>query len=531
MTRRRACSCGSAARRSASRARREIGELLGRVRAKVPVVCHADDYNNTSMYVAAAGCSRIWVSPAGGVETVGIAAQLLFARSLFDKLDVSVDFLQVGKFKGAEEPFTRDAPSPEARASLEGTLRSLRAAWVKGITEGRSSAQGIEAAIEDGPYGPEEAKRRGLVDAIGYVDDAKDDVKALAKVDSIVSRFGSGDAAAPVGKGLSGVLRALSGSSHGGAHVAVVPAIGAITMSPARSLLGAAEGISEHELGKVVAKLTKDDAVKAVVVRIDSPGGSALASDLLWKKLMKLREKKPVVFSIGGMAASGGYYLSCTASKIVAEPGSIVGSIGVVGGKFAFGKAIEHYGVHAETVAASPDPAKAARAAYSSPFTPWDEPTRVRVLASMTSIYELFLARVAEGRGMKVEEIAPSAEGRIFGGLEAKERKLVDEIGGFEDALKLADKLADLPEDTPIEIVTDTANLFDLLEGGGDDGDESRAASEIVARVSPDVAAALPFLREGLARAPELTEFTTAVSPLLTGETTLVTTPFALTIR
>ncbi|HVY47794.1 MAG TPA: signal peptide peptidase SppA, partial [Minicystis sp.] len=446
----------------------EIGALLGAVRKKIPVVCHADDLNNGALYLAAAGCTRVWVSPAGGVDAVGIAAQLVYARSLFDKLHVGVDFLQVGKFKGAEEPFTRDGPSPEARASLEAALRGLRAAWIQGIATGRHLDHADEI-VEAGPYSPWEAKKNGLIDEVGYGDDAKDEAKKLAHTEHVAMRFGTSEAAAPVPKGLSGVLRALSGSGHAtGAHVAVLPAVGAITMAPSRSLLGASEGISEKELGRLVTKVTKDASVKAVVVRIDSPGGSALASDLLWKKLMKLREKKPLVFSIGAMAASGGYYLACTGTKIVAEPGSIVGSIGVVAGKLAFGPALEQIGVHAETIAAAPGPGKATRAAYMSPLTAWDDATRARVLSSMQAVYDLFLQRVAAGRKLTVDDVAPSAEGRIFGGVEAKERKLVDELGGFDDARKLAAKLAGLPPDAPFDVVSDQPNLFELLEGDGD---------------------------------------------------------------
>ncbi len=509
----------------------EIGGLLGELKKKMPVVCHADDYGNATIYLASLACSKIWVSPAGGVDAVGIAAQLIFGRSLFDKLHVGVDFLQVGKYKGAEEPFTRDGPSPEARESLQGTLRGLRTAWLDGLSKGR--AKDVSAAAEDGPYGPEAAKESGLVDAVGYPDDAREDIKKLAGSEHIVSRFGSGDASAPVPKGLSGVLRSLSGSSGGGggAHVAVIPATGAISMGGSRGLLGGSDGITEKELGHLVTKVTKDSSVKAVVIRIDSPGGSALASDLLWKKLMKLREKKTLVFSVGGMAASGGYYLACTANKIVAEPTSIVGSIGVVGGKLAVGPALEQIGVHTETVAAAPDPDRAARAAYMSPFTQWDAATRARVLASMTSIYDLFLERVAEGRGLKVEEVSSFAEGRIFGGVEAKEKKLVDQLGGFHDALALAKKLAKLPDETPFDVVSDQPSFLDLLEGGGDDDGSEERAQQAIALAAEKASPALPLLRGAVERAPEIAGLAGAIEPLLAGERTLAVLPFGLTVR
>ena len=511
----------------------EIGGILGELKKKIPVVCHADEYGNSTMLLAARACSKIWVSPAGGVESIGLAAQMLYGHKLLTRFNVAVDFLQVGKFKGAEEPFTRDGPSPEARESLEGTLRGLRAAWIDGIGKGRGKPEVAERA-EDGPYSPDASVEAGLVDAVGYMEDARDDVKKLSGADRFVSRFGGGEGAAGASHGLAGILRAVAGSSTGrsgggSSHVAILPAIGSITMTASTSILGGNDGINEKDFSKAVARLTKDSSVKAVVVRIDSPGGSALASDLIWKKLMKLRAEKPVVFSVGDMAASGGYYMACTASKIVAEPTSIVGSIGVVGGKLAFGKALDDLGVHAETIAASPDPVKAARASYMSAMTPWDQPTRDKVYASMKAIYDLFLKRVAEGRGTSVDKIAPSAEGRIFGGLEAKERGLVDEIGGLEDSIQLAIKLADLPKDAPVEVVGGEGGLFELLDEAEGGGDESKAPPAAMAEARKAAQAALfPGLAESM---PEAVGFVGSLAPLVSGERAITALPFGLTVR
>ncbi len=508
----------------------EAGRLLGEVRAKgKPVVCHAHDYANGTLLLAATGCSSLWVSPAGGVDSVGIAAQLVFAARLLDRLHVGVDFLQVGKFKGASEPFTRDAPSPEARASLEGALRGVRTAWLEALGKGRSPAVADQA--EDGPFTPAEAKARGLVDEIGTPDEARDAAKKAASVDRVAVRFGSADTGSAASGGVLDVLRSLSGASHVGTpHVAVVRAIGAISMggSPSPLPFGGSEGITERDLGRTIARLTADGATKVVVLRIDSPGGSALASDLLWKKLIALRDKKPLVVSIGGMAASGGYYLACAATKVLAEPTSIVGSIGVVGGKLAIGDALEQLGVHVETVAAAPDPQKAARATYMSPFTPWDAPTRARVLASMTSVYDLFLSRVADGRKLDVARVASSAEGQIFGGADAKQRGLVDELGGLADALKLARDLAKLPDDAPLEVVGDQAPLFDLLDGD-DDEDAESARGAFATRA--ERAAREVVVEPWRALLPEVQTFIASVRPVVDGERTLAALPFVLSVR
>jgi protease-4 len=509
----------------------EIGARLGALRKRgIPVVCHADGYESSTLLLAASGCSRIWVSPAGGVDSVGLAAQLLYARSLLDRLHVAVDFLQIGKYKGAEEPFTRDGPSPEARESLLGALRGMRTAWLDGITQGRGKP-GLADIVEDGPFTPEDALAKGLIDAVGYVDEARDDAKKLAAVDQIATRFGNAEGSPAASRGLVGVLRSLGGSSSSGApHVVVVPAIGPISMggTPSLPIGGGSDGISERELGRVLVRLAKESSVKAVVIRIDSPGGSALASDLLWKRLMELREKKPLVFSVGNMAASGGYYMASTATKIVADPTSLIGSIGVVGGKLAVGKALEELGVHAETIPASPDPGRAARSSYMSPFTPWDGPTREKVRATMTSVYELFLRRVAEGRKTTIAKVAPFAEGRVFGGVEAKERGMIDELGGFEEALVLAQKLAGLPEDTPFEITSDGGGLLDLLETGdaSANGSGDSKAGGAARRVAQET-----LVPEWTGAMPAIGAFVGSMTPLLRGARALAALPFGVVIK
>lgn len=506
----------------------EIGGLLGEIRKGKPVVCHADEYDNATMLLAARGCTKLWVSPAGGVETVGIAAQMIFANSLLAKLHVGVDFLQVGKYKGAQEPFTRDGPSPEARESLLAALTGMRAGWLTGITDGRGKPD-LAAAAEDGPYSPQEAEARGLIDAVGYVDDARDEIKKLAGSDRVVARFGGGDVGRGAGGGLIGVLRAVGGSGHvGSAHVAVIPAIGSIAMRSSSSLLGGDDGISEQELGKIIARVTSDASTKAVVLRIDSPGGSALASDLLWRKLMKLREKKPLVVSVGDMAASGGYYLSCAGTKILAEPTSLLGSIGVVGGKLSVGGALEQVGVHAETIAAAPGAERAARAAYNSLMTPWDDATRDRVRSSMTSVYDLFVRRIAEGRGMPVEKVARSAEGRVYGGVEAKERGMIDAIGGLSEAIDLAVQLAGLPTETPFEVVSDEPGLFELLEEGPNAG-EAASGQAATAAGRAARAALLPPLLDKVT--PEAGIFLGTLAPLLGGERVVAASGYGLLVR
>jgi protease-4 len=501
----------------------EVGTLLGTLRARVPVWCHADDLSNGTLYLAARACQRVWLAPAASADAVGLAAQTIyFHKLLADELGLDVDFLQVGKYKGAEEPFTRDGPSPEARQSLQSTLSDMRAAWLDGLRQARPAM--AEATPEDGPYSARTAKDLGLIDEVGYFDEAR---TALEKQTSAVRaevRLGAG-ASKGGGNDVAEALRAIAGESLGAAPVSLVRADGAISMEGGGGLLAQGGGIVERRMIRTLARLERDDDVKVVVLRIDSPGGSALASDLLWHELMRIRAKKPLVVSVGSMAASGGYYLASTGTTIFADETSIVGSIGVVGGKIAADRALEKIGVHAETLAAKVgDPGATARSAYESLLTPWDDATRVRLLATMTGIYELFLSRVAEGRKIPVERVAASAEGRIFSGREGKTRGLVDELGGLEAALARARILAGLPADARVNVAGEPSGLLDAL---GDDDPEAQANASSAFPAGLGIAASELLARTG----PELAAFLSSAAPLGEGERILCVLPFGLTVR
>ena len=501
----------------------ELSRLLAKLRAKSkPVVCHAHTLNNSSALLTARGCSKVWLSPAGDVSTIGIAAQMVYFHGIFEKLKVDVDFLHIGKFKSGAEPLTREGPSEEARASLVETLAAIRGAWLEETTEVKKSGA-LRGALEHGPWSAGEALERGLIDDIGFDSDALEAAKKAAKVSAV--EVGFGPRAKRGGPGIGDLLRMLSGSSSSGdgqPHIAVVPAEGAITMEAGGPLQRG--GITARALGKTLRRLQKDDSVKAVVLRIDSPGGSPLASDLIWHELMELRKKKPIIVSVGNMAASGGYYIACASQRIFAERTSIVGSIGVFGGKINVAPALDQFGVHAETFAASPEPGAAERAAFNSPLTAWDDATRERVRAQMQGIYDLFIARVAHGRQMGVDKVRESAEGHIWSGDQGRERGLVDEIGGLSEALAAARKAAHLEADTPVTVEGGREGLLDSLLLSDDATDAEAAAA--FDRLSAAPAAHL------LSEVPaELRSFVSGFAPLSEREHVAVALPFALLIH
>ncbi|MBP9112257.1 MAG: S49 family peptidase [Polyangiaceae bacterium] len=495
----------------------EIAKLVAPLREKMPVACHADIYSNATIFLASQICSHVTLSPGSELESIGLASQMMYARTLLqDHLHLDLDVLQIGKYKGAEEPIVRDGPSPEARASLEGVLADFRTHWRDGIAAGRK--KDLRDVAEDGPYSPDRAKELGLIDEVRYADDAKNDLRT--KVSAVRDEIYFGPKSSDErGLPVSQVFELLAGDSAGPSPVALIVAKGSISMAGGGTF--SSDGISEKSLSALLLKAERDESIKAVVLRIDSPGGSALASDLLWHRVTSLRAKKPVVVSVGEMAASGGYYIASAANAIFANATSLLGSIGVVGGKVGFGKALERIGVHTETFSGKPsDPKLGTRGAYNSNVSSWDDPTRERVRETMQGIYTLFLKRISEGRAVPVETVALSAEGKIFSGTEAKKRGLIDQIGGLPEAIQKARELAKLDADAEVHLLEPPASFPAFLGGGGGEPNES------MARLALEMSRSLAPLE-----VIEAFEQISSLEPLCKGERVVVAMPFVWAVR
>lgn len=417
--------------------------------------CHAEDLSNSSYYLLTA-CDELVMVPVGTLMIPGPAATPVHLKGLLDKLGVEADFLHVGAFKGAAEPLTRDAPSPEMIQTLEALIDQAYATMVAGIAEGRGKPEDeVRGWIDEALFTSERAAERGLIDRVEAWE------PYLARVTGErgwkQAALGDGDKGALDPAALQRFLGLAPPKRPSEPHVALVYAVGNIIDGKGQGPLGATQEIASAQLVPVLDRLADDDKVAAVVLRIDSGGGSARASEQIWHAIERLRDKKPVVVSMAGVAASGGYYIAAGATKIFADPDTLTGSIGVVGGKLVLGEALEQIGV--KTYAVS----KGARATMWSPMQPWTEGEREAVQGMMEQTYEVFLGRVAKGRNLERDAVHEIAQGRVWTGADAKQRGLVDELGGLEQALAAAHELGKVDAKIGLEVYPAEPTLKDFL--------------------------------------------------------------------
>ncbi len=424
--------------------------------ANKTLACHLEGASNAG-YLLLAACTRIGIAPLGQIAITGPAAMPIHIKGLLDKLGIQADFLHVGAYKGAAEPLTRDAPSPEMETTLKDILDRHYETMVSVIEKDRRlDRKTVEGLIDTGLFASEQAKAAKLVDEVGAFEAFRGD-KAWTKLP--LDTAGSDK--------LTGLVKiwrflgAMPPERPLGEHVAVIYAIGNIVDGEGDGVLGARQEIASHTLVAAIRALTDDEAVKAVVLRIDSGGGSAQASELIWRAVNDLKAKKPVVVSMSDVAASGGYYIASNATRIYALDNTLTGSIGVVGGKIAPGNALAKLGV-------STFPrGRGRRATILASLSPWNEEEKQVIQKSMEEVYTVFTGRVATGRKLPIEKVKELAQGRVWTGTKAKELGLVDEIGGLDVAIAKAKELGNVSADTDLEVYPPSPTLRDVVQGWG----------------------------------------------------------------
>ena len=403
-----------------------------------PTVAWAEDFGggspDTAAYVLATAFDQVWLQPGGGIGLLGVGVETTFLRGTLDRLGIEPQLEQRHEYKNAADRLMRTEFSPAHRESLTGLAESIFTEAVEDIAAGRGmDASEIRTLIDTGPRTASEARAVGLIDGLGY----RDQVYAALR-----SRV-AGDAELLFADRWR-PRRRLTMPARRKGHLALIEVHGAIASGRTRrGALGRQVG-SDSITAQLRAAIA-NDLVRAVVIRVNSPGGSAVASETIWREVCRVREAgKPVIVSMGDAAASGGYYIACPADVIVALPATLTGSIGVFGGKFVVNDLLERMGLTTGTVE------QGARSLMYSARRGFREDERARLAATIDAVYDDFVTKVAEGRRRTVPEIEAVARGRVWTGRDAIRVGLADELGGLRHAVRIARTRADLPDDAPV---------------------------------------------------------------------------------
>lgn len=426
----------------------ELRDAIGRFREHDKLtVAWAETFGElgggTVPYYLATSCERIWVQPSGDVCPTGVATQVPFLRDVLDKSGVEPQFAQRHEYKNAANIFTERGFTDAHREATTRLIGSAMDQVVAGIADRRGlEHDAVKAVIDRAPLAASEALEAGLIDRLGYRDEVYDDIKAAVGSDAVLQYVGR------YRRSKVGKLSTRLGRGRRDA-IAVIDVDGAIHLGKSRRNPLAGSSTGSDTIAGALRAAVADDTVKAVVLRVASPGGSYVASDTIWRQVGLAREAgTPVVVSMSEVAASGGYFVSMGADTIIAEPGTITGSIGVLGGKLVLNQLVERLGVRHDHVAAGD------HALMFSPVAAFSDDEWGRLNALLDRIYEDFTAKVAEGRGLAPDHVHEIARGRVWTGADAKEQGLVDELGGLPLAIEIAKERAELPPTADPEIRT-----------------------------------------------------------------------------
>lgn len=385
------------------------------------VIAHADYYSQSSYYLASCA-DKVYLNPQGALDWKGMSSSVMFYKGLFDKLGVKPEIIRHGKFKGAVEPFMLDKMSSENRLQMQSLLGSMWGYMVSEIGSSRAidSTKLQLLASEMTITTPQLALNNGMVDSLYYTNQLEQQIATLTSTPKptyvTLSQYGTAYPAAANGDILSDD------------QIAIVYASGEIVDGG-----DSEKNIVGNTFAEQIRKVRKDDNVKAVVIRVNSPGGSVLASDIVWDEVALTQKAKPVIVSMGEYAASGGYYISCPADMIVTNPTTLTGSIGVFGMMFNLEKAArEKLGITVDVVSTNP------MADMGNMFRALSPAERMLMQNSVDSVYTRFVGLVAQGRKLSFGDVDSLAGGRVWSGLQAIDNKLADKIGSLKDAIAIA---------------------------------------------------------------------------------------------
>jgi len=442
-----------------------------------PVYAYLEFGMNKEYYIATA-CDKIIVPPPGELFINGLAADVMFFRGSLDKLGIYPDIYQIGKYKSAGDMFTQKQMTDAHRQYINEMLNDLYGRYITTIAQARHrTPDEVKALIDNAPYNAAKAKEVGLIDDVLYQDDVEKQFKKLLgykETDQFISVRGTD-------------YRDVEPESLGlnkGEKIAVIYASGEIGSGTSQNSPSGNQSIGSETLAKALNDAAADKSLKAIVLRVDSPGGSGLASDIIWHAVDAANQKKPVVVSMSDVAASGGYYISASAAKIIAEPSTITGSIGVVAGKPVLRGFYDWLGISNEYVLRGKN---AGMFRETEKFSD-DERAKFEDWIK-TTYYQDFVPKVAKGRNKDAQYIDSVGQGRVWTGGQAKDKGLVDEFGGLDKAIEVAKQLAKIPADKGVERVIlpyPTTFLQELLNGGSENSNTEIAQQRAVFAALPE---------------------------------------------
>jgi protease-4 len=422
------------------------------------------EYGGEQEYFLATACEKVVLLPSSVLDLKGLATYEVFLRGAFDKIGVTPDFVHIGDYKTAINAYTQKTFTAAHREMATSLNHDAFDQLVQAIAVARKkSPETVRALFDEGPFVAEDALAAGLVDSLLYRDEVEEQV-------------GLGDEDTT---DFADYVRALPPAFSFSARpkIAVIYAVGTIASGEGPS----GDVAGSDTLVEYINQAADDRLVKAIVLRVDSPGGSSIASDVIWRALMLAREEKPLIVSMGDLAASGGYYIAMPGHVIVAQPGTLTGSIGIYTGKFAIGGTLEKLGASMEAVS------EGKMAEMDSPARPFTEEERAKVEDQVQTFYDQFITKVAEARKTTPEKIDAVARGRVWTGRQAKKIGLVDELGGLDRAVAIAKDRAKIAAGTDVELVLypPRASLFDALSHPLGQTEESSSLRSALALFAP----------------------------------------------
>jgi protease-4 len=419
--------------------------------SKKPVYAYLE-YGGDRDYYLASAADKVFLMPSSPLDLTGVATYEVFLRGLLDKFGVYPDLHHIGDYKTFSNTFTEKGFTAAHREMDQAMNRDLYDQLVRGVASARGKTEPeVRQLLDEGPFLPDQAKRAGLIDDLAYEDQV---IGKLREAHPNATRDIEGDDYAKIGLSSLGLNK--------GPRIAVIYFAGAIASG--KNGYDPLEGatIGSDTLIEYIRRVRKDSAVRAIILRIDSPGGSAAASDAIWRELMLAKKEKadrPIIASMSDLGASGGYYIAAPAEAIVAQPSTLTGSIGIVGGKFVTGGIYEKLGANLDSASIGK------HAEMNSPIRPYNADELKKVDEQLKAFYDDFVKKVADSRHKTPEEIDHLGQGRVWTGQQAKAVGLVDALGGLDRAVALAKERAKIPADSDVELVTYPApkSFYELL--------------------------------------------------------------------